>query len=128
MYVHFICSFILIDLQAKNIPAAEADLQRRLGLEPTQSSQGFRSCGGLTTLSTLCLDIVISVDPNSATGFKGLPVEWEALVKSSCITKEEVIEHPRQVLEVSFLAGLLISLLTFSRPLNFKLQLLSLKM
>lgn len=70
-------------LIAKNIPAAEADLQRRLGLEPTQSSQ----------------DIVISVDPNSATGFKGLPVEWEALVKSSCITKEEVIEHPRQVLE-----------------------------
>ena len=88
----------------------------------------FSKLWGLTTLSTLCLDIVISVDPNSATGFKGLPVEWEALVKSSCITKEEVIEHPRQVLEVSFLAGLLISLLTFSRPLNFKLQLLSLKM
>lgn len=42
----------------------------------------------------------IHVDFNSATGFSGLPPEWEAMLKSSLITKKEVLDNPEQVLSV----------------------------
>jgi len=35
----------------------------------------------------------VHVDFNSDTGFVGLPPEWEAMLVSSQITKDEVIEH-----------------------------------
>jgi len=42
----------------------------------------------------------IHVDFNSATGFSGLPPEWEAMLKSSLITKNEVLNNPEQVLSI----------------------------
>lgn len=42
----------------------------------------------------------IHVDFNSITGFEGLPPEWEAMLKSSGITKDEVVDKPEVVLDV----------------------------
>lgn len=42
----------------------------------------------------------IHVDFNSATGFTGLPSEWEAMLLSSGIQKEEVLDRPEEVLQV----------------------------
>lgn len=42
----------------------------------------------------------IHVDFSSETGFRGLPREWETLLKSNGITKSDVIEHAQEVLEV----------------------------
>lgn len=42
----------------------------------------------------------IHVDFNSATGFSGLPPEWEALLKTSAINKEEALANPDNVLSV----------------------------
>eukprot|EP01113_Clastostelium_recurvatum_P046689 TRINITY_DN821_c0_g1_i1.p1 TRINITY_DN821_c0_g1~~TRINITY_DN821_c0_g1_i1.p1 ORF type:complete len:515 (+),score=116.71 TRINITY_DN821_c0_g1_i1:182-1546(+) len=42
----------------------------------------------------------IHVDFNSATGFSGLPPEWEAMLRTGGITKEEVINNSEQVLAV----------------------------
>lgn len=42
----------------------------------------------------------IHVDFNSTTGFSGLPPEWEAMLKSSAISKKEVLDNPEQVLSV----------------------------
>jgi hypothetical protein len=42
----------------------------------------------------------IHVDFNSTTGFSGLPPEWEAMLKSSAITRGEVLANPDQVLSV----------------------------
>lgn len=42
----------------------------------------------------------VNVDPRSSTGFQGLPTPWRAVLKASGITKEEVAEHPDQVLDV----------------------------
>lgn len=42
----------------------------------------------------------IHVDFNSTTGFEGLPPEWEVLISTSKITKDEVLENPDAVLEV----------------------------
>lgn len=42
----------------------------------------------------------IHVDFNSATGFSGLPPEWEAMLKSAQISKQEVLNNPDQVLDV----------------------------
>merc|ERR1719282_343961 len=40
----------------------------------------------------------IHVDFDSDTGFKGLPQEWEALLGTGAITKEEVLAKPDAVL------------------------------
>lgn len=42
----------------------------------------------------------IHVDFNSVTGFQGLPSEWEAMLKTSGITKDEVMAEPDAVLDV----------------------------
>lgn len=42
----------------------------------------------------------IHVDFDSATGFSGLPPDWEALLKTSGITRDEVVANPDQTLEV----------------------------
>jgi len=42
----------------------------------------------------------IHVDFDSATGFSGLPKEWEMMLKQSGITREDVIAHPDQALQV----------------------------
>jgi len=42
----------------------------------------------------------IHVDFDSTSGFKGLPSEWEVLLKTNGISKQEVIENSAQVLEV----------------------------
>jgi len=42
----------------------------------------------------------IHVDFNSETGFTGLPPEWEKMLKTGGITREEVIENADAVLEV----------------------------
>eukprot|EP00735_Rhodelphis_limneticus_P009915 TRINITY_DN2890_c7_g1::TRINITY_DN2890_c7_g1_i1::g.5841::m.5841 TRINITY_DN2890_c7_g1::TRINITY_DN2890_c7_g1_i1::g.5841 ORF type:complete len:567 (+),score=55.79,sp/Q55GV3/PAKC_DICDI/46.72/6e-102,Pkinase/PF00069.20/6e-65,Pkinase_Tyr/PF07714.12/6.3e-46,PBD/PF00786.23/3.5e-05,PBD/PF00786.23/1.4e-12,Kinase-like/PF14531.1/0.0039,DUF1341/PF07071.6/0.12,ABC1/PF03109.11/0.27 TRINITY_DN2890_c7_g1_i1:32-1732(+) len=43
-------------------------------------------------------EIHVEEDPDSKTGFKGLPQEWEQLIEVSNISKKEVQEHPNQVL------------------------------
>lgn len=48
----------------------------------------------------------IHVDFNSETGFVGLPLEWEALLKSSGISRDEVLKNADDVLKVlEFQAG-----------------------
>lgn len=42
----------------------------------------------------------IHVDFNSETGFTGLPADWEQMLKSSGITKQNVIANPKAVIEV----------------------------
>eukprot|EP01156_Anaeramoeba_ignava_P010169 Anaeramoba_ignava/a479016_469.p2 GENE.a479016_469~~a479016_469.p2 ORF type:complete len:393 (-),score=140.74 a479016_469:1535-2713(-) len=42
----------------------------------------------------------IHVDFNSETGFTGLPKQWESLLKTSGITKEEVHQNPDAVLDI----------------------------
>lgn len=42
----------------------------------------------------------IHVDFDSETGFSGLPVEWEAMLKSSGLSKDEVTNNPDEVLKV----------------------------
>jgi p21-activated kinase 1 len=43
---------------------------------------------------------VVHVDMDSETGFRGLPPEWEALLKKSKVSKDEVLKNPETVLEV----------------------------
>ena len=40
----------------------------------------------------------VEVDPNSSTGFKGLPEEWRQILKTSTITKERVLKDQDKVL------------------------------
>jgi Protein kinase domain/P21-Rho-binding domain len=42
----------------------------------------------------------IHVDFDSASGFSGLPPEWEALLKSSGISRDEVVANPDETLQV----------------------------
>lgn len=42
----------------------------------------------------------VKMDSRSSTGFKGLPPEWRALLKTSQISKEEVQQNPQIVLDV----------------------------
>lgn len=42
----------------------------------------------------------IHVDFSSATGFSGLPKEWEAMLKGGAISKAEVLENPDAVIDV----------------------------
>ena len=42
----------------------------------------------------------IHVDFSTETGFRGLPPEWDAMLKSSGITRDEVRENPDDVLKV----------------------------
>lgn len=46
------------------------------------------------------------VDLDSDTGFKGLPKEWEAIMKGGGLTKEEAVQNPEEVLQaLEFVAG-----------------------
>ncbi|KAN0023017.1 hypothetical protein ACTFIV_001557 [Dictyostelium citrinum] len=48
----------------------------------------------------------VHVDFNSATGFSGLPKEWEVILKSSNVSKQEVLDKPSEWLSVlEFQAG-----------------------
>jgi len=42
----------------------------------------------------------VAVDESSPTGLKGLPPKWEALLKSSGISRDQVSAHPQEVLDV----------------------------
>jgi len=42
----------------------------------------------------------IHVDFNSDIGFRGLPAEWEAMLRSGGISKDDVVNHSERVLEV----------------------------
>lgn len=42
----------------------------------------------------------VHVDFNSATGFSGLPPEWEALLATSGIEKAQVVEHHQAMLDI----------------------------
>jgi len=42
----------------------------------------------------------VHVDFDSDTGFKGLPADWEAMLKSSGITRDEVLENHEEVLSL----------------------------
>jgi p21-activated kinase 1 len=46
------------------------------------------------------VDHVIHVDIDSETGFRGLPPEWEAIMKKAQFSKAEVLENPEAVLTV----------------------------
>eukprot|EP01133_Synstelium_polycarpum_P013342 gene13342-15693_t len=49
---------------------------------------------------------VVHVDFNSATGFSGLPKEWEVILKSANVSKDEVLDKPNEWLSVlEFQAG-----------------------
>lgn len=41
-----------------------------------------------------------TVDPNSATGFKGLPPGWEELLKQAKITKEEAMKDGDAIIDI----------------------------
>jgi hypothetical protein len=41
-----------------------------------------------------------TVDPNSATGFKGLPPGWEDLLKQAKITKEEAMKDGDAIIDI----------------------------
>ncbi|EGG14776.1 p21-activated protein kinase [Cavenderia fasciculata] len=43
---------------------------------------------------------IVHVDFNSATGFSGLPKEWEVILKSNNISKAEVLDKPNEWLRV----------------------------
>jgi len=50
--------------------------------------------------------IHVVVDLDSDTGFKGLPKEWEAIMKGGGLTKEEAVNNPEEVLQaLEFVAG-----------------------
>ena len=42
----------------------------------------------------------VEVDKRSSTGFEGLPSEWEVLLKSSGISRQQTLDHPQTVLDV----------------------------
>ncbi|EFA75580.1 p21-activated protein kinase [Heterostelium album PN500] len=49
---------------------------------------------------------IVHVDFNSATGFSGLPKEWEVILKSNNVSKDEVLDKPNEWLSVlEFQAG-----------------------
>ncbi|KAF2078313.1 hypothetical protein CYY_000405 [Polysphondylium violaceum] len=59
-----------------------------------------------TVSSPFNLKHEIHVDFNSATGFSGLPKEWEIILKSCNVTKQEVLDKPNEWLSVlEFQAG-----------------------
>lgn len=45
-------------------------------------------------------NVHVAPDPTSATGFQGLPPAWESMLKTSGITKQQVADHPQEVLDV----------------------------
>jgi serine/threonine protein kinase len=50
--------------------------------------------------------IHVVVDLDSDTGFKGLPKEWEAIMKGGGLTKEDAVQNPDDVLKaLEFVAG-----------------------
>jgi len=53
-----------------------------------------------TVSSPYSLTHPIHVDFNSATGFSGLPKEWEVLLKNANISKTDVLANPQQVLDI----------------------------
>jgi len=55
--------------------------------------------GGYSVSSPYSLSHPIHVDFNSATGFSGLPHDWEVMLKGN-ISKEEALSNPDQTLEV----------------------------
>lgn len=42
----------------------------------------------------------VQVDPESDTGFAGLPDAWKAMLKASAISREDVVAHPQEVMDV----------------------------
>ncbi|KAL9657282.1 hypothetical protein ABK040_011502 [Willaertia magna] len=76
-------------------------------LLPTSNSNSSKEdkVQGLVISKPFEFKQVIHVDYNSETGFVGLPPEWESLLKSSGITKEEAIKHQDEVLGVLDLAA-----------------------
>jgi p21-activated kinase 1 len=46
------------------------------------------------------VDHVIHVDMDSDTGFRGLPPEWESILKKAQMSKDEVLSNPETVLDV----------------------------
>ncbi len=51
-------------------------------------------------------EIHVEVDPNSATGFRGLPPELEQILLESNFSKTEVMENPSEVLDAVSYADL----------------------
>ena len=60
----------------------------------------------------------VHVDFNSATGFSGIPPEWEAMLKSALITKKEVMDNPKQVTSSAHFFSSLSFLMFISDPLS----------
>lgn len=42
----------------------------------------------------------VQVDPESDTGFAGLPDAWKAMLKASAISRDDVAAHPQEVMDV----------------------------
>ena len=57
------------------------------------------SCGGGVS-APFDVQHNVHVDFDSDTGFKGLPEDWEAMLKSSGITRDEVLENHEEVLNL----------------------------
>lgn len=45
-------------------------------------------------------NVHVAVDSSSPSGFNGLPPEWESVLKSSGISRDQVSAHPQEVLDV----------------------------
>jgi hypothetical protein len=66
--------------------------------KPTTTTGGKPTKLAISGPTNVTHDMHIGIDPNAPTGLKGLPKEWEAILKSSGIKKSEVLEHPEEAL------------------------------
>lgn len=66
----------------------------------TTKKKGKKEDDDFTVSAPFNLEHGIHVDFNSTSGFSGLPKEWEALLSSSGIRKEEVVQNHQAVLDV----------------------------
>ena len=48
----------------------------------------------------------VKIDPTSPTGFSGLPPDWESMLKSSGISKDDINAFPEEVRVVAILCSL----------------------
>jgi p21-activated kinase 1 len=63
-------------------------------------TMGRESRGSSLVSNPYDVDHVVHVDLDSETGFRGLPPEWESILKKAQFSKAEVLENPEAVLDV----------------------------
>jgi len=72
----------------------------KLGFGKGKGKAGSARRGTHTVSQPFNVQHNIHVNFDSKTGFEGLPAEWEVLLSTSGISREDVVENPEEVLEV----------------------------